>query len=126
MRNWHDRLEEFLWASRTTPHTLVLATLYFLIYRTKEVIQPKCQIPSLRQAIQEGITKVENSCLHIEELEFFGKKKLEAQQSIEGCQACLSHAFNKKFHLRSFKVGDQVLTAKKSISIFNKLEKKFA
>ncbi|XP_075095512.1 uncharacterized protein LOC142173763 [Nicotiana tabacum] len=73
------------------------------------------QIPSLRLAIQEGLTDEENARLRLEELEALDEKRLEAQQSLECYQARLSRSFNKRVRLRYFQVGDQVLLVKKPI-----------
>ncbi|WRX10057.1 Integrase [Theobroma cacao] len=54
------------------------------------------QIPSLRIAIQEGLSNEDNVRLRLEELEALDEKTLEAQQRLECYQARLSKAFNKK------------------------------
>ncbi|XP_060178190.1 uncharacterized protein LOC132608130 [Lycium barbarum] len=110
-RDWHDRMEEALWAYRTTHRTPTQATPYSLVYGAEAVLPLERQIPSLRLAIQEGLTEEENAHLRLEELEALDEKRLEAQQSLECYQARLSRAFNKKVRLRSFQVGDQVLAS---------------
>ncbi|XP_030969613.1 uncharacterized protein K02A2.6-like [Quercus lobata] len=62
-----------------------------------EVVLPlERQIPSIRIAIQEGLTEEENVKLRLQELEAFDEKRLEAQQHLECYQSRLSSAFNKK------------------------------
>lgn len=124
-RDWHDRMEEALWAYRTTHRTPTQATPYSLVFGTEAVLPLERQIPSLRLAIQEGLTEEENACLRLEELESLDEKRLEAQQSLECYQARLSRAFNKKVRLRSFQVGDQVLAVRRPIIISHKSKSKF-
>ncbi|XP_049356393.1 uncharacterized protein LOC125821006 [Solanum verrucosum] len=124
-RDWHDRMEEALWAYRTTHRTPTQATPYSLVFGTEAVLPLERQIPLLRLAIQEGLTEEENACLRLEELESLDEKRLEAQQSLECYQARLSRAFNKKVRLRSFQVGDQVLAVRRPIIISHKSKSKF-
>ena len=72
-----------------------------------EVILPlESQIPSLRFAIQEGLTEEENAKLRLQGLEALDERKLEAQQHLECYQARLPKAFNKNVRPRSFQIGD--------------------
>ena len=73
------------------------------------------QIPSLRIAIQEGLTREENAKLRLQELEALDEKRLEAQQCLECYQARLSSAFNKRVKPQSFQVGDLVLAVRRPI-----------
>ncbi|KAL0439242.1 UNVERIFIED_CONTAM: hypothetical protein Slati_2407200 [Sesamum latifolium] len=114
-RDWHERIEEALWAYRTTVRTPTQSTPCALVYGVEAVLPLEQQIPSLRIAIQEGLTEEENARLRLEELEALEKKRLEAQQRLECYQARLSKAFNKKVHPRSFQVGDLVLAVRRPI-----------
>ncbi|XP_030969578.1 uncharacterized protein LOC115989840 [Quercus lobata] len=109
-RDWHERIEEALWAYRTTFRTPTQATPYSLVYGVEAVLPLERQIPSLRIAIQEGLTGEENAKLRLQELEALDEKRLEAQQRLECYQARLSSAFNKRVKPRSFQVGDLVFT----------------
>ncbi|XP_060183015.1 uncharacterized protein LOC132612963 [Lycium barbarum] len=124
-RDWHDRMEEALWVYRTTHRTPTQATPYSLVCGAEAVLPLERQIPSLRLAIQEGLTEEENARLRLKELEVLDEKRLEAQQSLECYQARLSRAFNKKVRLRSFQVGDQVLAVRRPIIISHKSGSKF-
>ncbi|XP_075080602.1 uncharacterized protein LOC142166085 [Nicotiana tabacum] len=123
--DWHDRMEEALWAYRMTHCMPTQATPYSLIHGVEEILPLKRQKPSLRLAVREGLTEEENSCLRLEELESLDEKRQEAQQSLECYQARLSRAFNKKVRLRSFQVGDQVLVVRRPIITSRKLRGKF-
>ncbi|KAL0332958.1 UNVERIFIED_CONTAM: hypothetical protein Scaly_2197300 [Sesamum calycinum] len=111
--DWHERIGEVLWAYRTTVRTPTQATPYALVYGVEAVLPLEQQIPSLRIAIQEGLTEEENPQIRLEELEALNEKRLEAQQRLECYQARLSRAFNKKVRLRSFQVGDLVLAVRR-------------
>ncbi|XP_073121371.1 uncharacterized protein [Henckelia pumila] len=95
-KNWHERIGEALWAYRTTYRMPTQATPYALVYGVEAGVPLEPQIPSLRIAIQEGLTEEENARLRLEELEALDEKILEAQQRLECYQARLSRAFNKK------------------------------
>ncbi|KAL0286527.1 UNVERIFIED_CONTAM: hypothetical protein Scaly_2790700 [Sesamum calycinum] len=101
-RDWHERIGEALWAYMTTVRTPTQATPYALVYGVEAILPLEQQIPSLRIAIQEGLTEEENAQIRLEVLEVLDEKRLEAQQRLEYYQARLSRAFNKKVHLRSF------------------------
>ncbi|KAB2626360.1 S2-RNase [Pyrus ussuriensis x Pyrus communis] len=89
------------------------------------VLPLESQIPSLRMAIQEGLTDEENAKLRLQELEVLDERRLEAQQHLECYQARLSKAFNKKVRRRSFQVGDLVLALRRPIITTHKTKSKF-
>ncbi|XP_057803083.1 uncharacterized protein LOC131018370 [Salvia miltiorrhiza] len=124
-RDWHERIGEALWAYRTTHRTPTQATPYSLVYGVEAVIPLEQQIPSLRIAIQEGLTEEENARLRLEELEALDERRLEAQQRLECYQARLSKAFNKKVRPRSFQVGDLVLAVRRPIIMTHRVGNKF-
>ncbi|XP_060180738.1 uncharacterized protein LOC132610466 [Lycium barbarum] len=125
-RDWPERMEEALWAYRTTYRTPAQATPYSLVYGVEAVLPLERQIPSLRLAIQEGLTDEENARLRLEELEALDEKRLEAQQSLECYQARLSRSFNKRVRLRCFQVGDQVLVVRRPIITSHRSGGKFS
>ena len=116
---------EALWAYRTTFRTPTQATPYSLVYGVEAVLPLEQQIPSLRIAIQEGLTNEENVRLRLQELEALDEKRLEAQQRLECYQARLSRAFNKKVRSRSFQIGDLVLAIRRPIIISRHMGNKF-
>ena len=112
-RDWQERLGETLWVYRTSYKTATQSTPFTLVYGVEAVLPLELQIPSLRIAIQEGLTEDENHKLRLAELEALNEKRLRAQQKLECYQARLSRAFNKKVCPRSFQVGDQMLPVKR-------------
>ena len=90
------RVEEALQAYRTTYRTPTQATPYSLVYGVEAILPLERQIPSLRIAIQEGLSNEDNVRLRLEELEALDEKRLEAKQRLECYQARISRTFNKK------------------------------
>ncbi|KAI3459819.1 hypothetical protein Pfo_016482 [Paulownia fortunei] len=117
--------KEALWAYRTTFRTPTQAIPYALVYGVEAIVPLEQQIPSLRIAIQEGLTEEENACLRLEELEALDGKRLEAQQRLECYQARMSRAFNKKVRSCSFQVVDLVLAVRRPIITTHRTENKF-
>ncbi|KAI5349399.1 hypothetical protein L3X38_002286 [Prunus dulcis] len=66
-KDWHERINEALWAYRTTYRTPTQATPYSLVYGVEAVLPLESQLPSLRMAIQEGLTDEENAKLRLQE-----------------------------------------------------------
>ena len=124
-RDWHERVEEALWAYRTTYRTPTQATPYSLVYGVEVVLPLERQIPSLRIAIQEGLSNEDNVRLRLEELEALDEKRLGAQQRLECYQARISRTFNKKVRPRSFQVGDLVLAVRRPIIVTHCTKNKF-
>jgi hypothetical protein len=96
-----------------------------LVYGVKVVLPQECQIPSLRIAIQEGLSNKDNVRPRLEELEALDEKFLEAQQRLECYQARLCRAFNKKVRPCSFQEGDFVLVVRRPIIMSKCMGSKF-
>ena len=124
-RNWHERVEEALWAYRTTNRMPTQATSYSLVYGVEAVLPLECQIPSRRIAIQEDLFNEDNVRLRLEELEALDQKRLKAQQRVECYQAHVSRAFNKKVRPRLFQAGDLVLAIRRPIITTHRTGNKF-
>ncbi|KAL2944011.1 Gypsy retrotransposon integrase-like protein 1 [Bienertia sinuspersici] len=124
-KDWHERLGEALWAYRTTYKSATQATPYSLVYGVEAILPLEIQIPSLRMAIQEGLTEEENAKLRLAELEALDEKRLGAQQKLDCYQARLSRAFNKRVRVRSFQVRDMVLAVRRPIITSKKTGSKF-
>ncbi|XP_055822071.1 uncharacterized protein LOC129890564 [Solanum dulcamara] len=74
----HERIGEAFWEYHTTFRNATQVTPYSLVYGV-EVVRPlEKYIPSLRIAIQEGLTTENNAQLRLAELEALDEKKLEA------------------------------------------------
>ncbi|XP_050938633.1 uncharacterized protein LOC127148591 [Cucumis melo] len=73
-RDWQERIGEALWAYRTTHRTPTEVTPYSLIYGVEVVLPLEREIPSLRMAVQEGLTTEDNVKLRLQELETLDEK----------------------------------------------------
>ncbi|TYK16512.1 uncharacterized protein E5676_scaffold21G003210 [Cucumis melo var. makuwa] len=124
-RDWQEKIGEVLWAYRTTHCTPIGVTPYSLVYGVEAVLLLEREIPSLRMAIQEGLTIEDNAKLRLQELEALDEKRLEAQQALECCQARMSKAFDKHVRPRSFQVGDLVLAVRRLIIMTRHTGNKF-
>ncbi|XP_074300412.1 uncharacterized protein LOC141631672 [Silene latifolia] len=123
--DWRQPIIDFLDHQKLPDDPRHKATPYALVYGVEAVLPLELQIPSLRIAIQEGLTDDENDKLRLAELEALDEKRLEAQQKLQCYQARLSRAFNKKVRSRSFQVGDLVLAVRRPIITSHKPVGKF-
>ncbi|XP_050941581.1 uncharacterized protein LOC103501632 [Cucumis melo] len=103
-RDWQEKIGEALWAYRTTHRTPTVVTPYSLVYGVEAVLPLEREIPSLRMAIQEGLTTEDNAKLRLQELEALDEKRLEEQQALECYQARMSKAFDKQVRPDHFKL----------------------
>ncbi|GMY33247.1 DDE-type integrase/transposase/recombinase [Fagus crenata] len=55
-RDWHERVDEALWAYHTTYRTPTQATPYSFVYGVVAVLPLERQVPSLSIAIQEDLS----------------------------------------------------------------------
>ncbi|XP_019159991.1 PREDICTED: uncharacterized protein LOC109156594 [Ipomoea nil] len=98
-RDWHDRMEEALWAYRTTYRTPTQSTPYSLVYGVEAVLPLERQIPSLRLAIQEGLNDEENAKLRLAELEALDEKRAYKLISEDGLKiGPINGRFLKLYH----------------------------
>ena len=77
-KDWHERLGESLCAYWTTYRTATGATSHSLVYGSEAILPLECQVPSLRIAIQEGLSSEDNVHVCLEELEALNEKRLKA------------------------------------------------
>ncbi|KAL0361659.1 UNVERIFIED_CONTAM: hypothetical protein Sradi_3850400 [Sesamum radiatum] len=64
-RDWHKRIGKALCAYRTTVRSPNQSTPYTLVYGVEAVLPLEQQIPSLRIAIEEGLTEEENARIRL-------------------------------------------------------------
>ena len=68
-RDWDDKLDECLWAYRTTVQSPTKATPFSLVYGCEAVLPLEIQISSLRVALTAKMTYEETHRLRLQELE---------------------------------------------------------
>ena len=76
-RDWNEKLNEWLWAYRTTVRTPTGNTHFSLVYGYEAVIPLEIQMPSLCVALTTKMTKEDNDQLHLQELEALDQKRLQ-------------------------------------------------
>ncbi|KAA0046774.1 uncharacterized protein E6C27_scaffold216G00580 [Cucumis melo var. makuwa] len=69
-RDWQERIDEAVRASRTTHRTPTGVTPYSLVYGVEVVLPLEREIPSLRMAVQEGLTTEDNVKLRLQEVDY--------------------------------------------------------
>ncbi|XP_028064066.1 uncharacterized protein LOC114267239 [Camellia sinensis] len=114
---WHEKLQEALWAYRTSHRTPTQATPYSLVFGGEAVLPLEVQIPSLGVAIQESLTEDESARVRLAELEALDERRLYAQQNLEIYQQRMANVFNKRVRLCSFKKEDLVLMVRTPIVV---------
>jgi Integrase core domain len=82
-RDWDNRLQEALWAYRTTYRTPTQATPYSLVFGVEAVLPLEVELPSLRVTMQNDMTMDECQQLRLDELDAMDEKRLIAQQNLE-------------------------------------------
>ncbi|KAL0295506.1 UNVERIFIED_CONTAM: hypothetical protein Sangu_2507700 [Sesamum angustifolium] len=124
-RDWHERIGEALWAYRTTVRTPTQATPYALVYGVEAVLPLEQQIPSLRIAIQKGLTEEENARIRLEELEALDEKRLKHNKGSSVTKPdCLGRSI-KRCVCILFQVDDLVLAVRKPIITTHRTGNKF-
>ncbi|XP_038886700.1 uncharacterized protein LOC120076831 [Benincasa hispida] len=73
-RYWQEKIGEALWAYRTTHCTPTGVTLYSLVYGVEAVLPLEREIPTLKMAVQEGLTTEDNAKLRLQELKALDEK----------------------------------------------------
>jgi ribonuclease HI len=114
-RDWDNRLQEALWAYRTTYRTPTQATPYSLAFGVEAVLPLEVELPSLRVAMQSDMTMDECQQLRLDELDAMNEKRLIAQQNLEIYQAKMARTYDKMARVRAFQQGELVLVLKRPI-----------
>ena len=108
-RDWHLRLPEARRAYRTTHKTATGSTPYSLVFGTEAVLPLEVQLPSLRVAMQAGLTTDQHAKLRFNELDNLDEERLKAKQRIELYQSRMAEAYNRTVRHKAYKPGDLVL-----------------
>ncbi|GAA0154398.1 hypothetical protein LIER_12391 [Lithospermum erythrorhizon] len=119
-KNWHEKMEEALWAYKTRYRTPTESTPYVLVHGVEAVLPLEVQIPSLRVAVNEEITREEATKLRLQELDSLDEHRLNAHQRLESYQSRITKSYNKRVRHRSYQVRDVVFDVRRSIHIQRK------
>ncbi|XP_058106893.1 uncharacterized protein LOC131250624 [Magnolia sinica] len=82
-RDWDEKLQEALWAYKTTHRTTTKATPYSLVYGVEVAILIEMQVTSLRVVVHQSITDDENARIRLTKLDMLDEKLLVVQQRLE-------------------------------------------
>ncbi|KAM0833194.1 hypothetical protein ACQ4PT_064416 [Festuca glaucescens] len=124
-RDWHDRLFESLWAYRVTVRTPTQSTPYSLVYGSEAVLPLEVQLPSLRVAIQDELTKDEQVHLRFQELDALEEERPYALQNLELYRQNMVRTYDKLVKHRVFRKGELVLVLRRPIVVTHKTKGKF-
>ncbi|GKV48883.1 hypothetical protein SLEP1_g55671 [Rubroshorea leprosula] len=103
---WADKLNNTLWAYRTTSRTATGETPYHLAFGTEAVISIEIGVPSFRVThFDEG----QNGQLLRENLDLLHEVREEARLQTLVYKQKIENFYNKRVRPRAFKVGDLVL-----------------
>ncbi|GKV01759.1 hypothetical protein SLEP1_g14291 [Rubroshorea leprosula] len=103
---WADKLNNVLWAYKTTGRTATGETPYHLAFGTKAIIPIEIGVPSFRVThFDEG----RNGLLLRKNLDLLAEVREEAQLRTLVYKQKLANFYNKRVHPQTFKVGDLVL-----------------
>jgi Integrase core domain len=94
-RDRDNRLQETLWAYRTTYRTHTQAIPYSLAFEVEAVLPLEVELPSLQVAMQNDMTIDECQQLRLDELDAMDEKRLIAQQNLEIYQTKMARAYDK-------------------------------
>ena len=114
-RDWDEKLQEALWAYRTTYRTPTQAAPYSLVFGVEAVLPLEIEVPSLRIALETNMSLEEQAKIRFDELDAMDEKRLVAQQSLELYQARMARAYNKTARIRTFQEGELVLALRRPI-----------
>uniref|UniRef100_A0A2N9F4R5 Integrase catalytic domain-containing protein n=1 Tax=Fagus sylvatica TaxID=28930 RepID=A0A2N9F4R5_FAGSY len=117
-KDWHKQLSYALCAYRTSVKTSTGATPNSLVYGMEAVLPMEVEIPSLRILSQTKLDEAEWAQARYEQLNFIDEKRMTALCHGQLYQRRFERAYNKKMHLRMFKLGDLVLK-KRNMAIFD-------
>jgi len=124
-RDWHDRLYEALWAYRVTVRTPTQSTPYSLVFGTEAVLPLEVELPALRVAVHEELTRDEQVRLRLQELDALEEERLGALQNLQYYRRNMVTAYDKLVKPRVFRKGDLVLALRRPIILTGKSKGKF-
>ena len=78
-RDWSEKLPFSLWAYRTSSHTFIGATPYYLVYGMEAVLPVEIEMRSLRVAFEQQIFEIEWAQIHYDQLSHLDERRLRAQ-----------------------------------------------
>nr|XP_009790372.1 PREDICTED: uncharacterized protein LOC104237841 [Nicotiana sylvestris] len=110
---WPKLLPEVLWAYRTTPKSSMGETPYLLVYGIDIVIPVEVGEPSLRYSNESG---EDNDKSRLQDLDEVEEQRDMAHVRMVSQKQQVERYYNKRAKVRSLKISDYILKAKKQAS----------
>src|SRR5438105_2914640 len=107
-RRWHEALSEALWAHIISRHGATNVTPYELVYGQEAVLPVEVNLAALRFAKQNSLSAEEYQSSMMDNIDEVADKCMMALKDIEKEKLRVARAYNKKFKLKNFQVGDLV------------------
>ena len=103
---WVEKLPEILWSYRTTPRRSTGETPFSLVYGSEAVIPIETRLATARS---ENPNEAQNDHELAFELDHLDERRDRAALRIQSYQQQVARHYNKKVHVRTFKLHDWVL-----------------
>ncbi|KAM2143229.1 hypothetical protein ACFX1R_047052 [Malus domestica] len=105
---WHLKLNEALWAYRTSPRSTTATTPYALTYGHDAVLPVDLSINSLRLIEQSSLFSAEYNQSMRQELEDLEEARLDAYNLLVAQKQIAERAYNQKVRQKTFGEGELV------------------
>ncbi|XP_050125650.1 uncharacterized protein LOC126602856 [Malus sylvestris] len=105
---WHLRINEALWAYRTSPRTAIGTTPYALTYRHDAMLPVELSVNSLRIIEHSSLFSAEYSQAMRQELEDLEDARLDAYNLLVAQKKIADHAYNQRVRQKTFGKGELV------------------
>ncbi|KAM2957000.1 hypothetical protein FF2_024063 [Malus domestica] len=105
---WHLKLNEALWAYRTSPRSATATTPYALTYGHDAMLPVELSINSLRLIEQSSLFSAEYNQSMRQELEDLEEARLDAYNLLVAQKQIVERAYNQKVRQKTFGEGDLV------------------
>ena len=105
---WHLKLNEALWAYRTSPRSAAGTTLYALTYGHDAMLSVELSINSFRVIEQSGLFSAEYSQAMRQKLEDLEEARLDAYNLLAAQKKIIEQAYNQRVRQKTFCEGKLV------------------
>ncbi|KAM1593133.1 hypothetical protein ACFX1Z_036529 [Malus domestica] len=105
---WHLKLNEALWAYRTSPRSATATTPYALTYRHDAMLPVELSVNSLRLIEQSSLFSAEYNQSMRQELEDLEEARLDAYNLLVAQKRIAERAYNQKVRQKTFDEGELV------------------
>src|SRR3954470_5342779 len=107
-RNWHQTLDQILWACRTSPKEAINTTPFRLTFGHDDVLPAEIHLQSTRIQRQNSLLSDEYWSMMLDELVELDEERLIALDRLIRQKEKVAKAYNKKVKVKTFMVNDYV------------------